>query len=191
MKVVQPLSFVLIASWVYHGNGFQLLVGQRIERMMKRSTQKSLRLEKLQRMQASSQNNACDRHVATRRTWCRNVMITVSTVATTGPSVGQRTTAMETPSAAAAGTEKEDPLVTFGESLSSRKSMGEISPALPISSSSSSWPDASSMVRPTRTDPIVIPSTSQEVESSQQSSALQQVLQQSKLKKQINPTTHG
>ncbi len=143
--------------------------------MTKLSSQKSLTLEKLHRMDGSS-HHTCDRYVATRRTWCRNVIIAISTVATTGATVGQRTTAMETPSSSA-GTEKEDPLLKFGENLSSRKSFGDSNPALPISSSS--WPDAPAM-----------PSTCQEVESSQPS-ALQQVLQQSKLKKQINPTTHA
>lgn len=124
-----------------------------------------------------------DRIVATRRTWCRNALITISvaTITTVGTS-GKPSSAME---ASIPASEAVDPLVTFGESLSSKNS-GGVNSIRPISSS---WPDNAAHPLPTLADPFVPPSTTKM--ESQQPPALEQVLQQSQLKKQINPTTHG
>ena len=136
-----------------------------------------------------------NRHpVATRRTWCRNVLITTISVATIAVGAGEEpSTAIES-SSPESSTEIVDPLVTFGESLSSKSSdSSSVNSIRPISSSS--WPDNAAHPLPTlATDPI--PTTAEMEESSSQPPsppplALEQVLQQSKSKKQINPTTHG
>ena len=129
-----------------------------------------------------------DRFVVARRTWCQKALIAISTATGTVGVGGQIVTAIEAPS------EVVDPLVLFGESLSS-KSSNNLNSVLPASSSStssssssSSWPHNAAHPLPTLADPL-LPTPIAETES--RAPALEQVLEQSKLKKQINPTTHG
>ena len=129
-----------------------------------------------------------DRFVVTRRTWCQKALIAISTATGTVGVGGQIATAIEAPSSPS---EVVDPLVLFGESLSS-KSSNNLNSVLPASSSStsssSSWPHNAAHPLPTLADPL-LPTPIAEMES--RAPALEQVLEQSKLKKQINPTTHG
>jgi hypothetical protein len=111
----------------------------------------------------------------------------------------QQSMAMEVPTSSS---ETIDPLVLFGESLTSKgstRSSGTGITAIPppissSSSSSSSWPHNAAHPLPTFTN-APIPTTSTEDAKSRGSleppTSLEQALQQSKTKKQINPTTHG
>ena len=125
--------------------------------------------------------------IASRRTWCQNWLIAISTATAMVGTGGKPSIAVETPSSVS---EVVDPLVVFGESLSSKGAGGgALNSVLPISSSS--WPHNAAHPLPPLADPLLSPATPVTDVMSQQQPALEQVLQQSKLKKKINPTTHG